>query len=353
MSRRWEAYDGPRLVLAGLAAVVAVVFVYAAATSTAAFGAYNPAWDGSSDVAGVAAAVGTETTVVESTDRYGTVEPDGAVALVLSPRTPYRPADAARIEAFVAAGGTVLVADDYGPYANELLREVGADARIDGRPLRDDHTHYRSPALPVATDVTTHPLTTGTERLTLNHGTAVRPNGAQVLVRTSGFAYLDANRNARLDSAESVGSYPVASVEAVGAGRVVVLGDPSALINVMLERPGNRAFLGTLLGTHERALLDVSHAEPVPPLAAAVLRLRQSILLQAGLGVLLVAGFVLADRWIGASPGVPTADADSPTPSRAEMVAYLEARHPEWDPARVRRLVEGIKPRRTDSSPDE
>jgi len=343
------------LVLAGLALVVVVVFVYAAATSTAAFGVYNPAWDGSSAVQSVATQLGTKATVVESTDNYGVVEPNGSLALVLSPRTAYQPAEAAHLEAFVNAGGTVLVADDYGAYSNGLLRALGADARIDGRPLRDDHSHYRSPALPVATNVSRQPLTAGMERLTLNHGTAVRPNGAETLVRTSEFAYLDENRNTRLDSTESVASYPVASVESVGAGRVVVLGDPSALINVMLERPDNRAFLVNLIGNHKQTLQDVSHAEPVPPIASAVLFLRQSIPLQAGVGVLLVAAFVLVDRWIGASRGGPGLrnDTESPSLSRAEMVAFLEARHPEWETERIRRLVEGIKPHGTDNSLDD
>lgn len=133
MSTSWHDYDGPRLLLAGLAVVVAVVFVYAAATSTVTFGVYNPAWDGISDVEGVAAQVGTETTVVEPTDRYGAVEPNDTVALVLSPRSSYQPAEAARIEAFVDAGGTVVV--------------LGSPSHTNGRGHRlrvNGVTHFRS-----------------------------------------------------------------------------------------------------------------------------------------------------------------------------------------------------------------
>jgi len=83
-------------------------------------------------------------------------------------------------------------------HGNALLSDVGATARLDGALLRDERNYYRSPALPVAQPVEEHPYTSGATDLTLNYGTAVTPNDATTLVRTSEFAYLDTDRSGSL-----------------------------------------------------------------------------------------------------------------------------------------------------------
>lgn len=356
--------DYPRWLLVGLAVVVGVAVLLAAATSGAAFGLYNPAWDGTSDLRGVAADAGASVTVARNTSAYADVAADGTVAVVLAPESRYRPAEAARLRAFVEAGGTLLVAEDVGPYANPLLARVGADARVDGRILRDEQHHYRGPALPVADGVADHRYTAGAESLTLNHGTAVEPNGARPIVNTSAVAYLDGNANGQLDDAESLGPYPVVTVEAVGAGQVVVVGDPSALINVMLERPGNRAFAAAVFGAHERVLLDVSHAGTLPPAAWALLVLRDTPLLQALLGLAVVGAVGLWARWPSwyrrpawlerAARRFPNwvpvgVDRGGPGLSPEALAAHLRESHPEWDEDRIERVVSTVLLRRGDT----
>jgi hypothetical protein len=113
-----------------------------------------------------------------------------------------------------------------------------------------------------------------------------------VLVESSPFAYVDANGNTSLDSAESMDHYPLVTVEQIGEGRAVVVADPSLFINAMLERPGNRQFALALATSAETVLLDYSHAEAVPPLARVALAIRQRPALQGGV-VLLVAGVAI------------------------------------------------------------
>ena len=273
----------------------------------------------------------------------------GSVAVVLSPDTAYTANESARVRRFVERGGTLVVAEDFGANGNALLAAVGADARVDGRIVRDEREYYREPAMPVASNVTNRSAV-GADRLTLNYGTVVRPGDAEVLVRTSEFAYLDANRNERLDDAESLASRPVVTRERVGNGTVVVVSDPSVLINAMLDRPGNRAFARALFDGHDRVLLDYSHAPSLPPLALAVLVLRESALAQVLVGGLVLAGIGAWVRWPDArGEGVLGTVRDrldrrpggeSPTLSRAEVRDYLERRHPDWDDDRLERVVQ-------------
>lgn len=346
MSRR-PRVDYPRAVLGALLLATLLGLVVAASTSTVAFGLYNAAWDGASDLRTIAEAAGADPLIVQNTSAYRTVEPNGTVAVILAPDRRYDTDEATGVRRFVEAGGTLLVAEDYGPHANRLLAAVGARARVDGRPLRDERSYYRSPALPVADDVANHTLAAGVNRITLNHGTAVQPNGATVLVATSGYAYLDGNRNGALDDDETLGRYPVTTVEAVGDGRVVVLGDPSALINVMLDRPGNRAFAARLFDRHDRVLLDYSHTSRIPPLAAAMLVVRRSVAVQLGLGLLAVAVLVVAERrpgWIERARArtgrVEPAARSLVDPE--DVIRSLQRRHPDWDRDRVRRVVTDV-----------
>lgn len=337
----------PRALLAAYALVVVLALLVAGTTTSAAFGAYNPAWDGASDLRTVAEATGAEAVVVRNTSTYGEQPARASVAVVLSPDRPYDERAAADLRQFVEEGGTLVVAEDFGPHGNDLLEAVGADARLDGRPLRDERHNHRSPALPVATNVTNASRVGGAEQLTLNHGTAVRPNGTDVLVRTSGFAYLDENGNGALDDDETLDAYPVVTTESVGAGRVVTVGDPSLMINAMLEREGNRQFVAGLFAGERYVLLDYSHAERLPPLAAARLSVQRSPLLQVVTGVLAVlavAGWArgreadavrtrLRQRFApseGSGAGV----------EEAALVSYLESRHPDWDHERVQQVVE-------------
>ena len=349
----------PRAVLAALAVAVVLAVVFAASTTTAAFGVYNAAWDGAAGLDDVAGEAGVDARVVLDADAYPTdpATANGTVAVVLAPESVYTAAEVNRIERFVAAGGTLVVAEDVGAGGNELLAALGTATRFDGRLVRDERELYRSPAMPLATEVANAPLTRGVDRLTLNHGTVLRvPNGSatvddtdavagtasdgdadadvRVLVSTSPYAYLDGDRNDELDDGESLAARPVVAVERVGDGRVVAVSDPSLFINAMLERPGNRQFVRNLAAdapatatgsgagptgaegpaldgvvtptptptttpastAGERVLLDYSHAGGQPPLAVALLLVRDAPLLQALLGGVGI-GAVLA--WAG------------------------------------------------------
>ncbi|MFC7153845.1 DUF4350 domain-containing protein [Halomarina halobia] len=350
--------DPPRAALLAFALVVLLGVGTAAGTSGASFGLYNFGWNGASELRTLSEEADAQPTVVRSTTEYDRLRANGTVAIVLSPDEPYETNESARLRTFVERGGTLVVAEDFGPHGNDLLASLNASTRVDGRTLRDEQHHYRSPALPVATNVSNESAV-GTENLTLNYGTVLRPNGATVLVSSSGYGYLDANGNERPDEGEPMESHPVATSERIGDGRVIVVSDASALINAMLDRPGNRAFVAALLAEHDRVALDFSHAERFPPLAVAVLALRESAALQVALGTLLVGLVGAWARWptlrgrgvvadLAAELGLARSRPDpaSIRLDRGEVVAYLADAHPEWDERRVERVADAVVERR-------
>jgi len=346
--------DYPQIVLVALIVVVSGALIFAASTSTVAFGTYNPSWDGASDLRSEADAVDVESEIVYNTSSYTSTPANDTLALILSPESSYSSSDTERIASFVRNGGTVLIAEDTGNYSNDVLAAIGADIRFDKRMLRDERNNYRSPAMPVASNVSDHPLTTDVDRLTFNYGTAVRPNNSTVLVSSSGYAYLDTNRNSELDDDESLGTYPVAAVESVGDGRVIAVSDPSIFINTMLDRSGNQAFVRTVFQQHDQLLLDYSHAGSLPVLSVALLVLRDTPLFQFFLGALGVAVLgigvrrpelftQLTERWT-------TQGHTSPGAEPEELAAVIRKRHPDWDDERTERVIQAIMNQRENSS---
>jgi len=164
---------------------------------------------------------------------------------------------------FVAEGGTLVVLENFGTDGNALLSDVGAEARANGQLLRDERHHFRGPTMPVATGVENHTLTAGVTQLTLNYGTAIEPGNATVLVATSDFAYLGPEED-ELDNQDELRSYPVATVENVSEGQVVVVGDPSITINAMYDEPDNAPFVRGLYADADHVVFDRSHGADVP-----------------------------------------------------------------------------------------
>jgi hypothetical protein len=353
--------DYPRLAVVVVLLAVNVALVGALSTSGAAYGPYNGDWDGATELresAGESAAV--EVTVTG--DAYGAARPEDSVAFALAPAAPTGES-VAGARRFVASGGTLVVAGQDPAATNAYLDAVGASARVDGRPLRDERNNYRAPNLPVAGNVTDHRLTEDVDSVTLNNGTVVEPGSATPLVNTSVVAYLDANDNATLDADEPLGPFPVVTVERVGSGRVVTVSDPSAFTNAMLERAGNRAFVAALLADRSTVVLDYSGAASLPPLVYALLTVRASPLLQFVVAVAAFAGLAL---WIGrdrvadtarsaaglvrsrftggteSGTGTAPGDAIDLRDDAAAVEALLADRHPEWDEERIERVAQAI-----------
>jgi hypothetical protein len=337
--------DYPHALLLVVLACVLVGLVVGFSSSTVALGPYNSEWDGGSELR---TQLGTNDTTVEiglSTDSYESQPPAETVAFVLGASDQYASTDRERLASFVSQGGTLVVASADND-TNDLLAALNVSARIDGTPVRDEETHFRSPALP-RTNVTDHERMRDIEQLTLNHGTVLDAGDATPLATTTQLAYLDANRNEALDDDEPLGAFPVAIVESVDAGEVVVVSDGSLFTNAMLEQDGNRQFVRNFAADHEQAVLDYSHGEPLPPLTYAFLVVRSTPLLQfllgtAGIGLVALWGYGIPARRFRNLIGSEQSEQATVEPDEETIAAYLADRHPDWEQRRIHRVAKVI-----------
>ncbi|WP_254533383.1 DUF4350 domain-containing protein [Natrinema gelatinilyticum] len=360
--------DWPRILLYALVITVLVTLGTVAATSSTAFGPYNPSWDGSSDFRQDAEDdLTVESHLLRDTAQYEELPANETVAFIIAPDEPYEGEDAERIEEFVAEGGTLVVLENFDKTGNTLLADIGAEARVDGQLLRDERHHFRGPTMPVATSVENYTLTTNIEQLTLNYATAIKPGDATVLVETSDFAYLGPE-DANLNEQNELRSYPVATVENVSDGKVVVVGDPSITINAMYGEPDNTAFVRGLYADADHVIFDRSHGAGVPPLTAAMLATRGSPLLQLLVGTVGI-GFVAAVSKIRVTSALEAVQSrlparfqparnriggtNSPGFSDAERAEFLRRQHPDWDEDQIQHMITALNHPRSETETDE
>jgi hypothetical protein len=179
----------------------------------------NPEWNGLGDLFALARGLGMEPELRAEIvwDELG----DDAVLLVLYPRAPL---DEAAFVGYLQGGGRLLLADDFGS-ADALLARL-ALTRHTG-PATAARFYEDNPDLPLAVPLGEHELTSDVGAVVTNHPAWLRGDLAGVL----GFSARDI----------------VCATGTVGAGTVVVLSDPSVLINNMLELGGNLSFATNLL----------------------------------------------------------------------------------------------------------
>jgi hypothetical protein len=182
----------------------------------------NAQWNGLSELLEVADEQDAPVEVVSRLD-LGTLSPADGLLIVYP--TEALPSD--DLSAHMRAGGRVAVADDYG--AADSLFHVFRISRAEPSPDAPAVLRLRgNRALLVARPLSQHPLTEGVGSLVTNH--------PRILW------------HAELEPIFSIGEHEaVVLAGAVGEGRLVAIGDPSVLINNMLELDGNRRFASNLL----------------------------------------------------------------------------------------------------------
>lgn len=190
----------------------------------------NREWDGLAAMQLVADENRVELLTPDDVD-LGALDPATDALLILYPTR----ALPASLGGYMAEGGRVAIADDFGASAEFLqtLDITRADFRQAG--LRGN------PQLPVATPGAAHPLTEGVRAVVSNHPVVLsHPSLDPVLRFRSGAGGASSGADtSSLVLAGGVGS---------GRGRLVALGDPSVLINNMMQFRGNRRFASNLLG---------------------------------------------------------------------------------------------------------
>jgi hypothetical protein len=144
---------------------------------------------------------------------------------------PLQRVEPGRLDAFVQAGGNVVLADDFGE-SKEAMARLGLLRAEVATPRAAKFQDGRVWA-PIATEKSDHPIARGVDEVVTNHPAALKQvEGATTVI---GFE----------DSAVVVAGQR-------GTGRFVAVSDPSIFINRMLQYPGNVTLAANILGWLDR-----------------------------------------------------------------------------------------------------
>lgn len=203
--------------------------------SAASFDPNDTGWEGTRGFVDVAreSLGGARIWVVDTLDWSLLTPQDGLVVI-----HPERTVDGDEMAAFLRAGGRVAVIDDFG-MGDRIVQRYGVKR---GPAPREPLLMLRSnPQLAIAEPVRetaggrtvgVHPVVADVTRLVTNHATTLTHPDLSVVLRI----------RARDDSDAAL-----AVAGQVGKGRLFAMGDPSAVMNLMLRYSGNRAFADGLV----------------------------------------------------------------------------------------------------------
>ena len=191
---------------------------------------------------------------------------DSKSVLISVPYMKYNNDELAGLKTFVDSGGTLMIMDDYG-YGNSILEYLNISCRFSGDPLLDPLFCYKNQWFPKITDFSSL-VSTDVKAVVLNHATAlVSTENTEVVAWSSSDSFLDRNGNESWDKGEPNGPLPVATKLRYGEGAIILVSDPSIIINSMVGIDDNSLFIRNLLGseiTEGQILMDTSHLVKKP-----------------------------------------------------------------------------------------
>jgi hypothetical protein len=207
-----------------------MALVFAKTGRAAPFDTAGRDWEGCSDFVQLAREkLGKALRIVDRVD-FRDLRPDDSLILI----HPERRLDDYGLSAFMAAGGRVILLDDYGT-GDALLQRYAIQRRT--APARPSRALRRNPELAIAEPTGEHALVRDVARVVTNHPTTLfQPALTPVLEIPN------------LDSDAAV----IALAGVVENGRLVVVGDPSIIMNSMLRYPGNKQFADNLIAFASR-----------------------------------------------------------------------------------------------------
>ena len=192
-------------------------------------------WEGASEFLAIARhELGSERVKLIATLDFAALSPkDGLVILHPEARLDYD-----ELAAFLRAGGRLALIDDHGRGSELLARfqihRINAPLRPRNALRENPNLAIAAPAVQVVAGIEQgrHPIVAQVDRVITNHPTALRHPDLTPVLEIEATGEPDAT---------------IAVTGIIDRGRLFAMGDPSALINLMLRYPGNRAFAAGLV----------------------------------------------------------------------------------------------------------
>jgi len=249
-------------------------------SSSADFSIFNAGWNGTSDLAVSTYRAGKFTPSFELRSTGSDVEfihfgfeeieldPVSEAMVIIGPTKEFSSSEGALMGEFVRAGGRLLLADDFGS-ANSLLEAMNASCRFLGK-LVIDLSFEKSPEFPICFDISPDALTTNVTSLQLNCAASITVGGSsETLARTTVASWSDTDGDRMQDFGEPSGPFVILAREHLGSGEIVLLSDPSVLINGMRSHLDNELLSSNLVSVisegRSGVYFDESHRDYFDP----------------------------------------------------------------------------------------
>ena len=198
---------------------------------------------------------------------HSPLPPTPSLLAIIGPKIPFEKPQSVQLWSFLNAGGTVLLADDYGT-GNTLLEGLNVSARFAGQPLADLYFYSKSPSFPVISQFTADPITRNLTTIIMDHASYLNvsnPVTVKVLAISSPFSFIDESNNGTLSPAEKTQSYPVIATTHIGRGILVLVANSYIFTNEMISQLNNRILFSNILRLGNGTLgFDVVHPEKAP-----------------------------------------------------------------------------------------
>ena len=265
-----------------VAATLVIVSMTAPVVSTTTdFSIYNTGWNGTSKLAILTYQVGkfvptfristngADVTIANTGLEQLTLDPASSSLIIIGPTKAFSQTDGAVVGNFVRAGGVLFLADDFGK-GNSLLERMGATSRFSGS-LVIDLAYEKRPEFSVCFDIRPSALTNNVSTMLLNYPSSLEINATttQAFAYTSVASWLDTNGDLYQELGEPKGPFPILAIESLGSGRVVLLSDPSVLINGMNKYMNNSILARNLIdfvsAGRSQVFFDESHRDFFDP----------------------------------------------------------------------------------------
>jgi len=362
-----------------IASVLLIISMAAPVVSTTAdFSIFNSGWNGTSKLAILTykagkfvpdfqvKSSGTEITISQLGLDEINLDPVTSSLVVIGPGKAFTSAEGRIVGDFVRNGGKLLLADDFGT-GNSLLIGMGATSRFSNL-LVMDLAFEKQPEFSVVYDLRTDSITENVSTLLLNYPSSLTIGGDTETIASSSVAsWLDTNGNRLQEWGEPRGPFSIAARERLGTGSILLLSDPSVLINGMAAHMDNEIFgvnvIDDVCNERTAVFFDESHRTFFDPIAVAMQFTGQ--VSDNAKAIVALLAFVLAlwiftdvvDRtvaWtvrktktllnaIAGALGLRFFRRKAPTPPKAmskeELLEKIVQEHPDWRIGLVRYLL--------------
>jgi hypothetical protein len=250
-------------------------------STTTDFSIYNTGWNGCSGLGRDVYATGSflptidissssEERVSHNTlsEMRGKLDPEMSAIIIIGPSKGFSDDERDFIHDFMVSGGVVLLSDDFGS-GNSLLSELNTTTRISPEMMLD-LSFMKKAEFAVTNDIAADPLTSGVNAILMNYPAVIHPAPyATVLINSSSSSWLESNENLRQDADEEIGPFAIFTKESYGRGELLVLSEPSLLINQMKSKLDNgilvQDIISYLSANRTTLLIDESHRDPTDP----------------------------------------------------------------------------------------